>query len=298
MSSTGANIDNPLELIQKTYNLQTTATATTNNHENISQSRSSIAKVSTRQPSRRTSVHDIHEVTRDDLNKIVADIQGNLSRLKFLLETIVSAPSCREEFFKLKDQLFTRISEFISKLSTESTRRGSITSKTNSSSLISYHPQHLVYCIEYFRSELVKSKYLFSSLTSSSSIGTATLNSTQVKPVINDFIIDQPTEDNQDMQATPDLIQIKKDISTLEGYAHDLTQRYYSQIPDWHTLDGTSNEAANKTEGMTINRLRLIPLNPKLSTTSSLASFDDSNICSRIYQKCQNICCLCTPHYI
>jgi hypothetical protein len=67
MSSTGGNFENPLELIQKTYNIQTT---TTNNLENSPQARSSVAKVSIHQPSRKTSVHDIHEVTRDDLNKV------------------------------------------------------------------------------------------------------------------------------------------------------------------------------------------------------------------------------------
>jgi len=67
MSSTGANLEKPLELLQKTYNIQTT---TTNNPENSPQARSSVAKASTHQPSRKTSVHDIHEVTRDDLNKV------------------------------------------------------------------------------------------------------------------------------------------------------------------------------------------------------------------------------------
>jgi len=67
MSSQGGNIDKPLELIQKTYNLQSTPAT---NHENGSQGRSSVAKVSIHQPSRKTSVHDIHEVTRDDLNKV------------------------------------------------------------------------------------------------------------------------------------------------------------------------------------------------------------------------------------
>ncbi len=71
MSSTGGNLDNALELIQKTYNSQTTPT--NNNHENLSQIRPSIAKVSIHQPSRKNSVHDIHEVTKDDLNKVKFD---------------------------------------------------------------------------------------------------------------------------------------------------------------------------------------------------------------------------------
>lgn len=87
--------------------------------------------------------------------------------------------------------------------------RGSIVSKGFSSSLISHHPQHLVYCIEYFRSELVKSEYLFSSLTLSASIGTATLNSIKVKPMF-DSNYDQPPTNNDDLQAFKDLIQLKK----------------------------------------------------------------------------------------
>jgi hypothetical protein len=57
MSSTGGNLEKPLELIQKTYNIQTT----TNNPENSPQPRSSVAKASSHQPSRKTSVHDIHD---------------------------------------------------------------------------------------------------------------------------------------------------------------------------------------------------------------------------------------------
>ncbi len=51
------------------------------------------------------------------------DIQENLSRLKVLLETINSAPTIRDEFFKLKENLFKKIQEFISKLSNESGKR-------------------------------------------------------------------------------------------------------------------------------------------------------------------------------
>ena len=51
------------------------------------------------------------------------DIQENLSRLKVLLETINSAQTIRDEFFKLKDSLLKRIEEFILKLSNESGKR-------------------------------------------------------------------------------------------------------------------------------------------------------------------------------
>lgn len=66
MSSAGINIDKSLELIQRTYNLQTT----TNNHEIPSQTHPSNVRVSTHQPSRKTSVHDIHEITKHDLEKV------------------------------------------------------------------------------------------------------------------------------------------------------------------------------------------------------------------------------------
>lgn len=71
MSSTAGNPDKPLELIQKTYHLQTT----NNNIELSSQNRHSVAKVSNHQPSRKTSVHDVQEATRDDLNKVRIKIQ-------------------------------------------------------------------------------------------------------------------------------------------------------------------------------------------------------------------------------
>jgi hypothetical protein len=67
MSSTGANLDKPLEIVQKTYHLP----PTNNNTENISKTRPSVAKVSNHQPSRKTSVHDVQEATREDFNKVM-----------------------------------------------------------------------------------------------------------------------------------------------------------------------------------------------------------------------------------
>lgn len=70
MTSDGGNIEKSFELIQKTYQLQRTTT-TTNNHESSSQTHQSTARVSIHQPSRKTSVHDIHEVTKHDLEKVL-----------------------------------------------------------------------------------------------------------------------------------------------------------------------------------------------------------------------------------
>jgi len=67
MLSSGVNPDKSLELIQKTYHLQTE----NNNTENSSQTRQTIAKVSNHQPSRKTSVHDVQEATREDLIKVM-----------------------------------------------------------------------------------------------------------------------------------------------------------------------------------------------------------------------------------
>ena len=67
MSSNGTNIDKPLELVQRTYNNQV---KTTTNNDEQSQPRSSHAKVSIHQPSRKNSVHDIHQITKDDFHKV------------------------------------------------------------------------------------------------------------------------------------------------------------------------------------------------------------------------------------
>lgn len=77
MSSTGANIDKPLELIQKTYHLQNSL----NHNENISQNRVTTVKNSHHQPSRKTSVHDVQEATREDFNKVLFSIENKSIRL-------------------------------------------------------------------------------------------------------------------------------------------------------------------------------------------------------------------------
>ncbi|CAF4708318.1 unnamed protein product, partial [Rotaria sp. Silwood2] len=296
MSSTARNIDKSLELVQKTYNLQTT----TNNYESSSQNHPSIIRVSTHQPSRKASVHDIHEVTKYDLDKMFGEIQENLSRLKCLLETMNSVSTIRDDFFKLKHQLFNKITDFIYKLANESGKRASVSSKGSASNILSHHPQNLVYSIEYFRNELVKAQYLFSSLISSASIGSATLNSVIIKPFLISNI-NQKSENNEDFQNIQDIIQITADISILEEHAYVLNQRYYSQIPDMHETDGLLEKAfmtggrLMESNPLNVNRLRFAPLNEKMSRRSSLASNENSSFCDRFYQKCQIICCMCRP---
>jgi hypothetical protein len=66
MPSTEMNADKPFELVQKTYHLQ----AQPQPIEHSSQNRPSIVRVSNHQPSRKTSVHDVQEATRDDFNRV------------------------------------------------------------------------------------------------------------------------------------------------------------------------------------------------------------------------------------
>lgn len=68
MSSTGGNIDKSFELLQKTYDIQNIQT---NTYETSHQTCSSVIKISTHQPLRKTSVHDINEITKHDLEKVL-----------------------------------------------------------------------------------------------------------------------------------------------------------------------------------------------------------------------------------
>ncbi len=50
--------------------------------------------------------------------------------------------------------------------------------------------------------------------------------------------------------------------------------------------------------GLNVQRLGITPATQKLSTTSSTTSIERSNFCARLYQKCQMVCCICTPNYL
>lgn len=50
--------------------------------------------------------------------------------------------------------------------------------------------------------------------------------------------------------------------------------------------------------GLNMQRLGVASLNQKLSTTSSTTSIEHSSFCARLYQKCQMVCCICTPNYL
>lgn len=144
MSTSGANIDKSLELVQKTYHLQNPP----NNIENSSQNRPSTVKTS-HQPSRKTSVHDVQEATREEFNKVcsflhtftstpssshlslsfssfiqvISEIHEGLARLNALLETMTSAASLRDEFGKVKLQLIVKITDIITKLTKTSSKK-------------------------------------------------------------------------------------------------------------------------------------------------------------------------------
>jgi len=50
--------------------------------------------------------------------------------------------------------------------------------------------------------------------------------------------------------------------------------------------------------GLNVQRLGVTPATQKLATTSSTTSIERSNFCARLYQKCQIVCCICTPNYL
>ncbi|CAF1966370.1 unnamed protein product [Rotaria magnacalcarata] len=301
MTSTGGIPDKRLELIQKTYHLQTT----NNNIENSAPDRSLVAKVSSHQVSRKTSVHDVHEAHNDQFNKTVGEIHENLARINGILETMTGAASIRDEFGKIKLQLIVKIADFIYKLTNDSGRRSSNNFK-NSSTNLTYNPQHIAYCVEYFRNQLIKAKYLFSSLTLSASIGSSTLDNIVVKS-LSTINLQQTSSNGQDAQSIEDITGIKKDILNLEEYIYLLNQRYASHIVDWQTLEDVAGGTTTMTgeekllttnAGFNIQRLGVTPATQKLSATSSTTSIERSNFCSRLYQKCQMVCCICTPNYL
>lgn len=120
---------------------------------------------------------------------------------------------------------------------------------------LTYNPQHLVYCIDYFRSELFKAQYLFSSLTLTASIGSSTLENIVVKS-LSTLNLQQTSSDSPDGQFNEDIVDIQRlingffpspfngfssssssrDLCNLEENLHLLNQCYSNQISDWQTI--------------------------------------------------------------
>ena len=124
-----------------------------------------------------------------------------------------------------------------------------------SSTTLTYNPQQFAFCIEYFRNQLIKAQYLFSSLTLSASIGSSTLENIVVKS-LSTVNLQQTSADSSFVQHNADVIEIKKytnkfsheairdvvvffsfrDISSLEDHVHLLNQRYANEIAGWQAL--------------------------------------------------------------
>lgn len=310
MTSTGVQIDKPLELIQKTYHIPNPP----NPNDQSSHGRASIVKNNqSHHPSRKTSVHDVQEATREEFNKTVAEIHESLARLNGILETMTAAASIREEFVKVKLQIVVKITEFILKLTKDTTKR----SETNLKMTFTYNPQHLVYCVDFFRSELYKAQYLFSSLTLTASIGSSTLENLIVRS-LSTINVDQTPRNATDGQLVDDLLEMQRDLVYLEEHVQLLNQCYAHQISDWQTLEDLSNRTINGITtartttalttgnekltsahaGLTSQRLGVHSINQKLSATSSTTSIEHSSFCARLYRKCQMVCCICTPNYL
>ncbi|CAF1210167.1 unnamed protein product [Rotaria sordida] len=301
MTSTGGNLEKRLDLVQKTYHLQTS----NNNIENSPPNRPLVSKVSNHHPSRKTSVHDVHEANNDQFNKTIGEIHESLARLNGILETMTGAASIRDEFGKIKLQLIVKIADFIYKLTNDATRRSSNGLKGSATNL-TYNPQHIAYCVEYFRNQLIKAKYLFSSLTLSASIGSSTLENIIVKS-LSTLNLQQTSSNTQDAHNIEDILGIKKDILNLEEYIGLLNQRYANRIADWQTLEDVAGGTTTMTgeeklqatnAGFNTQRLGITPTTQKLSATSSTTSIERSSFCARLYQKCQIVCCICTPNYL
>ena len=117
--------------------------------------------------------------------------------------------------------------------------------------------------MEYFRSELVKAQYLFTSLTLSASIGSSTLETMLVRSLSNVDLQD-PQRNSSEGRNQEDLIEIKRfslllllllllllsekvnrplfffssfrDLVNVDEHIHFLGQRYAYQITDWQSL--------------------------------------------------------------
>ena len=92
----------------------------------------------------------------------------------------------------------------------KSSSRSSTTLKGNSA-ILTYNPQQFAFCIEYFRNQLRKAQYLFSSLTLSASIGSSTLENVIVKSL--------STIDLHQTPSNPSNLQTKEDLNEMKKYA-------------------------------------------------------------------------------
>lgn len=182
------------------------------------------------------------------------DIHEGLSRLNGILQTMNAAAAIREEFGKVKIQLIVKLTEFISRLANEPNRgfvssssedipfslSASSRSETNLKIQLSYNPQHLVYCVDYLRGELIKAQYLFTSLTLTASIGSSTLENLPVKS-LSTLNLQATCNPISSPQINEDLAELQRDVASLEEHSLLLDQRFAPQISDWQTLGNRSS---------------------------------------------------------
>ena len=256
MSSTGVNVDKPLELLQKTYHLPHPSLTPL---EHSSHNRPSIGKVSQSQPSRKTSVHDVQEATREEFNRVrTSSSSSSSSRLDLCLSGHRgdSRRSLSSEWNSADDErggggqrrirqsetpvdyqnhrihqsIDQRIEQKVCptnrerEMFTSTIESLSSRSESNLKVQLSYNPQHLVYCVDYLRGELLKAQYLFSSLTLTASIGSSTLDNLPVKSLSSLNL--QPSCNPTDI---PPLNN--EDLTELQRYSSSLSLRSRVKIP-------------------------------------------------------------------
>ena len=76
--------------------------------------------------------------------------------------------------------------------------------------------------------------------------------------------------------------------------AEDLARRTTTMT----AVMGGNDKLSPNNGGLTNQRLAVTTIGLKLSTTSSTTSIEHSNFCTRLYRKCQMVCCICTPNYL
>ncbi|CAF0871416.1 unnamed protein product [Didymodactylos carnosus] len=271
--------ENPLHLIQTSYNTNVTTDQPQSEYRRNTQIQQDIVEhfsqgdnhsnSGTGKGKRKSSVHDVTEVSKEEFNKIIIDLHENFSRLREHLENLdqstIQDKQYLDEFLKSKRQLIMNIKHIIDKkLIQEITTTSQRSSVVQKQALHTLYAHHIIYLIEHLCTELFKTHYLLNSFTLSSSSN------------LSDIAIKQKS-----ISFSENAIEFKKDIADLEGYAYMLGQKFYCQIPDINNSNG--------------NEIATIQLK---STKSKNQKSLQSQFCARLYAKCHFVCCICSPTYI
>ncbi|CAF0816200.1 unnamed protein product [Didymodactylos carnosus] len=221
--------ENPLHLIQSSYNTNViTKQPQSQQRQNIQQDivenfsqGDNHSNTGGSKAKRKSSVHDVSEVSKEEFSKILIDLHEGFARLREHLENLnystIQDSQYLEELRKSKRQLIMNIKNVIDKKiiqeTTLASRRSSFVQKQVLNNLYAHH---VIYLIEYFRTELFKTHYLFNTFTLSSSLNSSNL------------LVDR----QKSVALTEDMVEFKKDMGDLEDYAYILGQKFYYQIPD------------------------------------------------------------------